>query len=51
MTSARPYVDQDTYRLLANKTVLNQGKVDIFHESFKAVHFDHFPYKFVIDKL
>ena len=34
MTAPRPYVDQESYKLLANKATLNQGTVDIFFRTF-----------------
>ena len=34
MTAPRPYVDQESYKLLANKATLNQGTVDIFSGHF-----------------
>ena len=41
MTAPRPYVDQESYKLLANKATLNQGTVDIFFMTFWNMYFYH----------
>ena len=42
MTPSRPYVDQESYKLLANKATLNQGTVDIFFRTFCNIFHHNF---------
>ena len=42
MTAPRPYVDQESYKLLANKATLNQGTVDIFFRTFYNIFHHNF---------